>query len=162
MGPRTRGWGLGHVDGAWDAWMGPGTCGWGLGRMDGAQDMWEGAEHVSLSWWSMRGGRILTVGMDAGSTRDMPMCVVHNEGEWQDTDKGGYAWWGMYAESLRVDTLGFCGWGVMVDEGHPWQGEGSGRVNAIGKPFALCKACALITLLKLANSISHANIYEPG
>ena len=46
-------------------------------------------------------------------------------------DKGGYAWQGMYAESLRVDTLGFCGWGVMVDEGHLWQGEGSGRANTI-------------------------------
>ena len=69
---------------------------------------------------------------------------------------------GMYAESLRVDVLGFCGWGVMVDEGHPWQGEGSGRANTVGKPFALCKAHALITWVKRANSISPANVYEPG
>ena len=66
----------------------------------------------------------------------------------------------MYAESLRVDALGFCGWGVMADEGHLWQGEGSGRANAIGKPFALCKVCTRITLLKHVNSISHANIHE--
>ena len=88
--------------------------------------------------------------------------VLYNEGERQDMDKGGYARWGMYAESLRVGALGFCGWGVMVDEGHPWQGEGSGRANVIGKPFALCKACTRITLLIRANSISHANIHEPG
>ena len=92
----------------------------------------------------------------------MPMRVVHNEGERQDTDKGGYARRGMYAESLRVDTLGFCGRGVTADKGCLWQGEGSGRANAIGKPFALCKACACITLLKRVNSISHANVHEPG
>ena len=87
------------------------------------------------------------VGTDAGSTRDMPMHVVHDEGERQDMDKGGYARQGMYAESLRVDVLGFWG-GVTVDEGCPWQGEGSGKANMIGKPFALCKVCAHITLLK--------------
>ena len=156
------GWGLGRVDGARDAWMGPGTRGWGPGCVDGARDAWEGVECVSLSWWSTRGGRILTVGTNAGGTRDMPVRVVHNEGERQDTDKGGYAWWGMYAESLRVDALGFCGWGVTADKGHPWLGEGSGRANAIGKLFALCKACARITLLKRANSISHANVHETG
>ena len=102
------------------------------------------------------------VGTNAGGTRDMPMRVVHNEGEWQDTDKGGYAQQGMYAESLRVDVLGFCGQGVTADEGRLWQGEGSGRANAIGKPFALCKAHARITLLKHANSISHANVHETG
>ena len=148
------------MDGARDAWMGPGTRGWGPGRVDGAQDVWEGVECASLLWWSTRGGRILTVGTNAGGTRDMAVHVVHNKGEWQDTDKGGYARWGMYAESLRVDALGFCGWGVMADEGRPWQGEGS--VNAIGKPFALCKACARITLLKRTNSISHANVHETG
>ena len=137
--------GLGCVDGAWDMWMGPGTHG-------------GGAEHASLLWWSI----IPTVGMDAGGTRDMPVHVVHDEGEWQDTDKGRYTRQGMYAESLRVDTLGFCGWGVMAGKGHPWQGEGSGRANTIGKPFALCKVCTLITLVKHANSISPANVYEPG
>ena len=89
------------------------------------------------------------------------MCGAQ-EGEWQDMDKGGYAQWRMYPESLGVDALGFCGQGVMVDEGRPWQGEGSRRANAIGKPFALCKACARITPLKLVNSISHANVHEPG
>ena len=48
------------------------------------------------------------VGTNAGSTRDMPVHVVHNEGEQQDMDKGGYTRRGMYAESLRVDALGFC------------------------------------------------------
>ena len=86
--------------------------------------------------------------------------VLYNEGEQQDMDKGGYAWQGMYTESLRVDALGFCGRGVTADEGRPWQGEGS--ANTIGKPFALCKACARITLLKRANSISHANVHETG
>ena len=115
-----------------------------------------------MSWWSTRGGRVLTVGTDTGGTRDMPVHVVHDEGEWQDTDKGGYTWQGMYAESLRVDALGFCGQGVMADEGCPWQGEGSGRANAIGKLFASCKACTHITPLKCANSISHANVHETG
>ena len=155
--------GPGRVDGARDAWMGPRTRGWGPGRVDGAGDVWEGVECASLSWWLMRGGRILMVGTNAGSTRDMPVHVVHNEGEQQDMDKGGYARWGMYAESLRVGTLGFCGQGVMVDKGHPWQGEGSGRVNAIGKPFALqrfslCKVRLILNLLQavqLANMISH-------
>ena len=82
--------------------MGHGMRGWGLGRMDGARDVWEGVECTSLSWWSTRGGCILMVGTNAGGTRDMPMHVVHNKGERQDTDKGGYAWRGMYAESLRV------------------------------------------------------------
>ena len=77
------------------------------------------------------------VGKDAGGTMDMPVCVVHDEGERQDMDKGGYARWGMYAESLRVGALGFCGWGVTADKGCPWQGEGSGRANTIGKLFAL-------------------------
>ena len=94
--------GMGRVDGA-------GTCRWGPGRMDGAWDAWEGAERASLSWWSTRGRHIFMVGKDAGGTMDMPVCVVHNEGERQDTDKGGYARRGMYAESLRVDVLGFCG-----------------------------------------------------
>ena len=103
-------------------------------------------------------GRAHPHGRYCGGTRDMP--VVHDEGEWQDMDKGGYTWQGMYAESLRVDALGFCGWGVTADEGHLWQGEGS--THAIGKPFALCKACARITLLKHMNSISHANVHETG
>ena len=162
MGPGTHGWGPGRMDGARDAWMGPGTRGWGPGRVDGAQDAWEGVECALLSWWSTRGGRVLTVGTNAGSTRDMPMHVVHNESERQDTDKGGYARQGMYTESLRVDALGFCGQGVTVDEGRLWQGEGSRRANAIGKLFALCKACTCITLLKRANSISHANVHETG
>ena len=83
----------------------------GLGCVNWARDTWEGAERASLSWWSTRGGCILAVGTDAGSTRDMPVRVVHDEGERQDTDKGGYARQGMYAESLRVDALGFCGGG---------------------------------------------------
>ena len=97
--------GTGCVDGA-------GTCRWGPGCVDGARDAWEGAEHVSLSWWSTRGGHILAVSKDAGGTMDMPVRVVHDEGEWQDTDKGGYARREMYAESLRVGALGFCGWGL--------------------------------------------------
>ena len=140
--------------------MGPGMHGWGPGRMDGAWDAWEGVECALLSWWSTRGGCILTVGTNAGGTRDMPVRVVHNEGEQQDTDKGGYARQGIYAESLRVDVLGFCGRGVTVDEGHLWQGEG--RANTIGKPLALCKVHARITLLKHANSISHANVHDTG
>ena len=111
--------GMGCVDG-------DGTCRWGPGRMDGAQDMWEGAECALLSWWSTRGRHVLAVGMDAGSTRDMPMRVVHNKGERQDTDKGGYAQWGMYAESLRVDTLGFCGQGVW------WTRVACGRGREVG------------------------------
>ena len=44
--------------------------------------------------------------------------------------------------------MGFCGGEVTVDEGRPRQGEGSRKVNAIGKLFALCKARARITPLK--------------
>ena len=118
-------WGPGRVDGA-------GTCRWGPGGVDGAQDAWEGAECASLSWWLTRGRHVLAVSMDVSGTRDMPVHVVHNEGEcqWQDTDKGGYARRGMYTESLRVDTLRFCGRGVTADEGRPWQREGSRRANA--------------------------------
>ena len=41
-----------------------------------------------LLWWLTRGRCILTVSMDAGSTRDMPVRVVHDEGEWEEMDKG--------------------------------------------------------------------------
>ena len=67
-------WGPGRMDGAQDAWMGPRTHGWGPGRMDGAQDVWEGVECALLSWWLTRGGRVLAVGTDTGSTRDMPVA----------------------------------------------------------------------------------------
>ena len=43
---------------------------------------------------------------------------------------------------------GSVGGGVTADEGCPWQGEGSGKANAIGKPFALCKVHTRITPLK--------------
>ena len=137
--------GPGRVDGAQDAWMGPGTRGRG--------------RKVRRCCGGRRG-----VGGQYGRWRYQGHARVcgAREGEWQDTDKGGYARQGMYAESLRVDALGFCGRGVTADEGRLWQGEGSGRVNAIGKQFALCKVRARITPLKRANSISHANVHEPG
>ena len=43
---------------------------------------------VVLSWRSTKGGHVLAVGTDAGGTRDVPVRVVHDEGERQETDKG--------------------------------------------------------------------------
>ena len=80
----TRGWGLdawmgpGRVDGARDAWMGPGTRGRG-------RDVRRCRCEAAVSCWSTRGGRVLAVGTDAGGTRDVPVRVVHDEGERQDT-----------------------------------------------------------------------------
>ena len=100
----------------------------GLGCVDGAWDVWEGVECASLLWWLTRDGRILAVSTDASGTRDMPVRVVHNEGEQRDTDKEGYAWRGMYAESLRVDVGvlwvgGYGRRGQPVAGGGKWEGE---------------------------------------
>ena len=104
--------GLGRVDGARDAWMGPGLRGRGqkVHHCHGGQ---RGAGGRYGRWRYQGHAR----------------ACGGQEGERQDTDKGGYAWQGMYTESLRVDMLGFCGQGVTADEGHLWQGEGSRRAN---------------------------------
>ena len=102
------------------------------------------------------------VSTDAGSTRDMPMHVVHERVSSRTRTRGDTHGRGCMQRASGWTPLGFYGRGVMADEGRPWQGEGSRRANMIGKPFALCKAHACITPLKRANSISHANVHEPG
>ena len=79
-----------------------------------------------------------------------------------DWDRGVWSGSDQVPIGLGPNFPNTSGRGVTADEGRPWQGEGSGRANAIGKPFALCKARTRITLLKCANSISHANVHETG
>ena len=104
-------------DGAWDMWLGPGMCGRG-------QDVCHCHCETALSWWSTRGGCVLAVSMDAGSTRDMPVCGVHDEGERQDTDKGGYAWLGSTQRAAGWTRWGYGRMRVAcVEDSVNWYGS---------------------------------------
>ena len=98
--------------------MGPGTCGRG-------RDVRCCCCEAGLSWWSTRGGRVLVVSMDAGGTRDVPVRVVHDEGERQDTDKGGYA--------RRGCTQRAAGWMRWGSVGGGYGGMKVARVAGGGK-----------------------------
>ena len=144
--------GLGRVDGARDMWMGPRMCGWGPGHVGGGR--------MCVIVVVVDEGQV--VSMDTGGTRDMPVRVVHKSVSGRTWTRGDTHSGGCTQRASGWMLLGFCGQGVTADKDWPWQGEGSRRANMIGKPFALCKACAYITPLKHTNSISHANVHEPG
>ena len=115
----TRGWWL-------DAWMRPGTRGRG-------RDVRRCHCEAVLSW-STRGGCVLAVGRDAGGTRDVPLRVVHDEGERQDTDKGGYARRGCAQRAAGWTRWGSVGGGLWRDEGRP-----CGRGREAGGRTHVCR-----------------------
>ena len=62
-----------------------------------------------------------------GGTRDMPMCGVHNKGEWQETDKEDMHG-GDVCRELQVDVLATNPWDSALSTRVLWA-EGYGRMR---------------------------------